>query len=103
LCTHGQESSRTPQDKLIATVSHYCERCIQYMNNRRKAKDWIFPRHKEFETELRISSSERFKKNGFKVHSKMPYCLDKLDNWKNIPDNIDMHDYDFSMIIASKL
>ena len=53
------------------------------MNSRRKAKDWIFPRHKEFETELRISSSEWFKTNGFKVHSKMPYCLDKLDNWKN--------------------
>ena len=53
------------------------------MNSRRKAKDWVFPRHKEFENELRNSSSEWFKKNGFKVHSKMPYCLDKLDNWKN--------------------
>jgi len=53
------------------------------MNSRRKAKDWVFPRHKEFETELRNSSSDWFMKNGFKVHSKMPYCLDKLDNWRN--------------------
>jgi POLQ-like helicase len=53
------------------------------MNSRKKAKEWIFPRNKEFETELRISSSKWFKKNGFKVHSKMPYCLDKLENWKN--------------------
>ena len=53
------------------------------MNSRRKAKDWIFPRHKEFETELRISSSKWFQENGFKVHCKMPYCLDKLDNWRN--------------------
>src|SRR6056297_1513821 len=53
------------------------------MNSRRKAKNWMIPRHKEFETKLRISSSKWFKKNGFKVHSKMSYCLDKLDNWKN--------------------
>jgi hypothetical protein len=53
------------------------------MNSRRKAKEWIFPRHKEFENELRISSSKWFSENGFKVHNKMPYCLDKLDNWKN--------------------
>jgi hypothetical protein len=53
------------------------------MNSRRKAKEWIFPRHKEFESELRISSSEWFKEKGFKVHSKIPYCLDKLENWKN--------------------
>ena len=55
------------------------------MNSRRKAKDWIYPRHKEFESELRVSSSNWFKKNGFTVQSKMPYCLDVLDNWrKNI-------------------
>lgn len=53
------------------------------MNSRRKAKEWIYPRHKTFESELRVSSSEWFKSNGFKVHSKMPYCLDKLENWNN--------------------
>ena len=53
------------------------------MNSRQKAKDWKIPRHAEFETELRNSSSDWFAEKGFKVHYKMPYCLDSLDNWKN--------------------
>ncbi len=44
------------------------------MNSRRKAKDWIYPRHKVFESELRVSYSEWFKKNGFVVHNRMSYC-----------------------------
>lgn len=53
------------------------------MNSRQRAKEWIYPRHTEFESELRNSSSEWFIKNRFQVHSKMPYCLDSLDNWRN--------------------
>jgi hypothetical protein len=53
------------------------------MNSRQKSKEWIYPRHSKFEEELRNSSSEWFLKNGFNVHSKMPYCLDSLENWKN--------------------
>ena len=53
------------------------------MNSRQKAKDWKIPRHAEFKTELRNSSSDWFAEKGFKVHYKMPYCLDSLDNWKN--------------------
>lgn len=53
------------------------------MNGRQRAKEWIYPRHTEFESELRNSSSEWFIKNNFQVHSKMPYCLDSLDNWRN--------------------
>jgi hypothetical protein len=53
------------------------------MNSRQKAKEWGIPRHTEFESELRRSSSEWFLKKGFIVHNKWPYCLDTLDNWKN--------------------
>ncbi len=53
------------------------------MNSREKAKEWIYPRHKEFVTELRSAATEWFKANDFTVHSKMSYCLDTLDNWAN--------------------
>lgn len=53
------------------------------MNSRRKAKEWIYPRHTEFVSELRVSSADWFMKKGFPIHNKMPYCLDKLDNWRN--------------------
>ncbi|HOD62615.1 MAG TPA: hypothetical protein PKG96_11005 [Bacilli bacterium] len=53
------------------------------MNSRQKSKEWKIPRHTEFESELRNSSSEWFQKNNFQVHNKMPYCLDSLENWKN--------------------
>ncbi|MCT4636574.1 MAG: hypothetical protein N4A72_02605 [Bacteroidales bacterium] len=52
-------------------------------SSRRKAQEWIFPRHKEFESELREASTDWFAKKGYKVHSKRPYCLDDLSNWQN--------------------
>lgn len=52
------------------------------MNSRQLAKMWSYPRHKEFEKELRNSASLWFENQGFSVHSKMPYCLDKWNNWK---------------------
>jgi len=55
------------------------------MNSKQLAKMWPYPRHKEFEKELRSFASLWFANKGFTVHKKMPYCLDKLDNWnKNI-------------------
>jgi len=55
------------------------------LNSKALAKTWPYKRYKEFETELRNSSSRWFKEKGLKTHSKMPYCLDSLINWpKNI-------------------
>jgi len=52
------------------------------MNSKQLAKRWHYPRHKEFEKELRYSASLWFANKGFPVDSKMPYCLEKWDNWK---------------------
>lgn len=52
------------------------------MNSKQLAKMWPYPRHKEFEKELRNSAKSWFADKGFSVHSKMPYCLDKWNNWK---------------------
>lgn len=52
------------------------------MNSKQLAKKWPYTRHKEFEKELRNAANLWFKNKGFSVHSKMPYCLDKWDNWK---------------------
>jgi hypothetical protein len=55
------------------------------MSSSKKAKNWSYPRHKSFVSALRTSSAHWFKSKGFYLHEKMPYCLDKLDNWhKNI-------------------
>jgi hypothetical protein len=51
------------------------------MNSKQLAKEWAYPRHNEFVKELRNSASLWFANKGFLVHSKMPYCLDKWDNW----------------------
>jgi len=52
------------------------------MNSKQLAKKWPYPRHSEFEKELREAAKKWFSKKGFAVHSKMPYCLDKWVNWK---------------------
>ena len=52
------------------------------MNSKQLAKKWPYPRHNKFVKELRTSASLWFVNKGFAVHSKMPYCLDKWDNWK---------------------
>ncbi|MGM0365026.1 MAG: PGN_0703 family putative restriction endonuclease [Actinomycetota bacterium] len=54
-------------------------------NNKRLARTWPHKRYKEFEAELRNSSSRWFREKGFKTHPKMLYCLDSLISWpKNI-------------------
>lgn len=54
-----------------------------FMNSRKRAQEWNFPRHRGFEDELRTSAAEWFNMKGFEVHSKMPYCLDSIHNWRN--------------------
>lgn len=53
--------------------------------HRRLANEWPFPRYKKYEAHLRKSASEWFMKKEFRVHSKMPYCLDNWDAW---PQNV---------------
>lgn len=52
------------------------------MHSKQLAKKWPYPRHKEFEKELRKSASLWFANKGYPVHKKMAYCLDKWSNWK---------------------
>ena len=63
------------------------------MNSRQLAQKWPFPRHKIFEKELRISASNWFRTKGFPTHSRMPYCLNKWDDWKKniILDEVSMY------------
>ncbi|MHC1778931.1 MAG: hypothetical protein AB9922_01685 [Bacteroidales bacterium] len=63
------------------------------MNSRQKAKEWIYPRHNKFKSELRNSSSEWFIKNGFQVHSKMSSCLNSIENWRNNIILLEVADY----------
>ena len=52
------------------------------MNSRRLAQQWQFPRYKVFERHVRTAASNWFKEKGYTVHSKMPYCLSSLNDWK---------------------
>lgn len=52
-------------------------------SSRRKAQDWPYPRHGDFVLALRSASSAWFKSKGFPSHYRMPYCLDRLENWRN--------------------
>lgn len=55
------------------------------MSSKQRAKNWPTPRHTEFVKTLRKASGKWFNEKNFKVHSKMPYCLDDYENWsKNI-------------------
>jgi len=51
------------------------------MNSRQLAKIWPYPRQKPFVEVLQKAASLWFNKHGFTTHPKMPYCLDKHDNW----------------------
>jgi len=63
------------------------------LNSKALAKTWPYRRYKEFETELRNSSSRWFKEKGLKTHSKMPYCLDsyKLAKKYYMPRSLGIH------------
>lgn len=53
------------------------------MNSRQLAQRWPFPRHKIFEKQLRKVAADWFKRKGFSIHPRMPYCLRSWDEWKN--------------------
>ena len=52
------------------------------MSSRSLAQQWQFPRYKVFERHVRAAASNWFKEKGYIVHSKMPYCLSILNDWK---------------------
>lgn len=53
------------------------------MNSRQKAKEWPYPRHKQFSRKLRAAAMSWFQEKGFPTHSRMPYCLARWDDWKS--------------------
>jgi POLQ-like helicase len=54
-------------------------------SSRRRAQSWPYPRHAEFEKQLRESNSAWFKERGYKILPRMPYLLAKWEDWpKNI-------------------
>lgn len=72
------------------------------MNSRQLAQNWKYPRHSGFEETLRDSASKWFADNNFPVHSKMPYCLDKLENWKRNIILSEVSDYIDKIIIEKE-
>ena len=67
------------------------------LNSKQLARRWPYKRHKEFERELRTAAKQWFSAKGYAVHPKMPYCLDKWENWqkniilKEVADDIFKH------------
>jgi hypothetical protein len=55
------------------------------MSSRSLAYSWPYPRHKSFEKQLRTAAQNWYTDKGYPVHPKMPYILDRWDNW---PRNI---------------
>jgi hypothetical protein len=53
------------------------------LSSRRLAQNWSFPKHGTFIKHLRRSAKEWFFEKQFSTHSKMPYCLANLQDWKN--------------------
>jgi hypothetical protein len=53
------------------------------MNSRQKAKQWPFPRHKQFSQNLRDTAAAWFKEKRFSTHPRMPYCLSDWKDWKS--------------------
>lgn len=54
-------------------------------SNRFNAQTWPYPRHKEFEAQLRSSNAKWFTEKKFTVNNRIPYLLEKWEDW---PDNI---------------
>lgn len=52
------------------------------MNSRQKAKQWPFPRHKQFSINLRSAAATWFREKGFSTHPRMPFCLAEWGDWK---------------------
>ena len=55
------------------------------MSSRQRAREWPYPRHEAFENRLRNSSASWFAERGYKVNKRMPYLLERWEDWhKNI-------------------
>ena len=54
-------------------------------NSRRKAQSWPYPQHEAFEERLRQSNADWFARRGCAVNKRMPYLLDRWEDW---PQNI---------------
>jgi POLQ-like helicase len=52
-------------------------------SSRRNAQTWPYPRHREFENQLRESNAQWFAEHRFEVNPRMPYLLSEWDNWPN--------------------
>ncbi len=55
------------------------------LSSRRKAQFWPYPRHEAFEEKLRQSNASWFKARSYAVNSRMPYLLERWEEW---PRNI---------------
>ncbi len=53
------------------------------MNSRQKAKQWPYPRHKQFSSSLRAAAAKWFQEKQFPTHPRMPFCLVKWDDWRS--------------------
>lgn len=54
-------------------------------SSRRRAQSWPYARHEAFEQTLRDSNAAWFANRSYPVHERMPYLLEKWDDWhKNI-------------------
>ena len=53
------------------------------MNSREKAKQWPFPRHKQFSKILREAAAAWFKEKQIsKTHPRKPFCLAEWNDWR---------------------
>lgn len=52
-------------------------------SNRHNAQSWPYPRHKEFEAQLRQSNANWFAEKKFSVNNRIPYLLEKWEDWPN--------------------
>lgn len=70
------------QDEVTAEVESMIEpENRKILNSRRLAQEWAHPRMGEHEKVLRDAAGKWFRDRGLATHPKMPYLLDKWENW----------------------
>jgi len=52
-------------------------------NKTRKASDCPYEHHRQFKSSLRKAASDWFSKHSYDTQAKMPYCLEKREDWHN--------------------
>lgn len=53
------------------------------MSSRQRAKQWPYPRHKQFSSTLRAAAATWFEQRQYPTHPRMPFCLAQWDDWKS--------------------